>query len=178
MRTDVASQGQMRSMAGYANVPCHITLRPTSAPQLNHFPTMSASSSSSSGTSRNNGCDHDQVRCAQWFALAAFTTIALVAMTSRFNGNISDATKEQCEIPWATTAMGVALITSTVSLASHFVVKDRFVGSLAEGGLVRRSCCVCIWVANYLTIAYPHSLLLQLECGQPSSLLSWIPTMI
>jgi hypothetical protein len=95
------------------------------------------STSSSSAPSRGGCCDHDQARCLQWFALAAFTTIALVAMTSRFDGNISDATKEQCEIPWATTAMGVVLIISTLSLVGHFFVKDRFVGSLAEGGLVR-----------------------------------------
>jgi hypothetical protein len=97
------------------------------------------STSSSSFTSRGGCCDHDHARCSQWFALAAFTTIALVAMTSRFDGNISDATKEQGEIPWATTAMGVVLIVSTLSLVGHFLVEDRFVGSLVEGGLVRWS---------------------------------------
>jgi hypothetical protein len=46
----------------------------------------------------------------QWFAKAAFATIALVVMKSCFDGDISNATQEQYEMPSAMTAVAVGTL--------------------------------------------------------------------
>lgn len=74
-----------------------------------------------------------QTRNVQWFALAAFSNVALASMTSNFANDLSDETKE---VKWVVSGVSVALALSTLSFIAHFVLKEKFVGTIMEGGLV------------------------------------------
>jgi Mg2+/citrate symporter len=76
---------------------------------------------------------HNKMRLGQWFAVAAFSTIALVAMTSNFD-KIKDQKKE---VKWAVSAVSIALTFSALAVFAHVLLKAKFVGTAMEGGLVR-----------------------------------------
>jgi hypothetical protein len=75
-----------------------------------------------------------KVRQGQWLALAAFTSVTLVAMRSRFENNLSD---EKQPVKWAMSSASVVLFASTLSCVYHFLMPKKFVGTLWEGGMVR-----------------------------------------
>jgi hypothetical protein len=75
-----------------------------------------------------------KVRHGQWLALAAFTTVTLVAMRSRFENDLQD---EKKPVKWAMSAACVVLFASTLSTVYHFVMPSKFVGTVWEGGMVR-----------------------------------------
>jgi hypothetical protein len=81
-------------------------------------------------------------RQTQWFGVAAFTIIALVAMTNNFNDNISDETKE---VKWAVSAVSIALTFSSVAVIANLFLKDKFVGTIMETGMVRRFTLSFVW---------------------------------
>jgi hypothetical protein len=77
--------------------------------------------------------DQHKVRRSQWFAVAAFSIIALVSMTSNFDDDIQDETKE---VKWAVSGVSIALTFSALATIAHYLLKDKFVGKVTEGGLV------------------------------------------
>ena len=72
-------------------------------------------------------------RQSHWFSVAAFSTIALVAITSTFDVDISDQTKQ---IKWAVSAVSISLTFSALAVFANILVKDKFVDTPVEGGLV------------------------------------------
>jgi hypothetical protein len=72
-------------------------------------------------------------RFVTWFALAAFNTIALVALTSELSfGDLKD---ETTEVKWSVSSMIVTLALSILGVFAH-TLKGKFVGTPMEGGLV------------------------------------------
>jgi hypothetical protein len=55
-------------------------------------------------------------------------------MTSNFDGDISDQTKE---VKWSVSAVSIALTLSSLSLLATIFLKDKFCNSM-ETGMVRR----------------------------------------
>jgi hypothetical protein len=82
-----------------------------------------------------------KVRHGQWLALAAFTTVTLVAMRSRFENDLQD---EKKPVKWAISAACVVLFASTLSTVYHFVMPSKFVGTVWEGGMVRCLVRACV----------------------------------
>lgn len=74
-------------------------------------------------------------RHSQWFAVTAFSIIALVAMTTNFEGNITDESKE---VKWAASTVTIALTFSALAVLAHVLLKEKFVGTVIEKGMVRR----------------------------------------
>ena len=78
-------------------------------------------------------------RNTHWWMVAAFSTIALVAITSEFGdeggkeGNITDQTKET---KWAVSAISIALALSGLTVLALLRLKDKFVDTPVEGGMV------------------------------------------
>ena len=73
-------------------------------------------------------------RHSQWFAVAAFSIIALVAMTSNFDDKITDESKE---VKWAASGVTIALSFSGLAVLGHVFLKEKFVGTVIEKGMVR-----------------------------------------
>jgi hypothetical protein len=79
--------------------------------------------------------DRDKkTRQSQWFAVAAFSTVALVALCSNFEGKIKD---EDMRVKWAVSAISLALIFSALAVFAHILLKEKFANTAMEGGLVR-----------------------------------------
>lgn len=77
----------------------------------------------------------DKMRLVQWFAAAAFSTIALVALTSNLEGQLRDETSE---VRWAVAAVSITVTCAALAvLASLLLQGASFVGTALEGGLVR-----------------------------------------
>ena len=72
-------------------------------------------------------------RHAHWFGVAAFSTIALVSMTSLFVDSIKDEPKAT---KWAVSAVSIALSFSSLAVFANLLLKDKFVDTSIEGGLV------------------------------------------
>jgi hypothetical protein len=103
------------------------------------------------------------VRQGQWLALAAFTSVTLVAMRSRFENNLSD---EKQPVKWAMSSASVVLFASTLSCVYHFLMPKKFVGTLWEGGMVRVSVANVTRARARLCILDSQSLHgLPLVCG-------------
>jgi hypothetical protein len=78
--------------------------------------------------------DMKKERHSMWFGVAAFSTIALVAMTTDIpdGQDLGDQTKE---FKWSVSAASVVVGLSALAWFAHFT-KDRFAGTPVEGGLV------------------------------------------
>jgi hypothetical protein len=108
-----------------------------------HFPSISISlipSLSPPIITMDSFADNDKVqrrakvRQGQWLALAAFTSVTLVAMRSRFENHLAD---EKRPVKWAMSSASVVLFASTLSCVYHLVIPKKFVGTLWEGRMVR-----------------------------------------
>jgi len=78
-------------------------------------------------------------RNAHWMMVAAFSTIALVSITSSFvdDEKLKDQEKET---KWAVSAISVALVFSAIAVFANFLLKEKFVGTIMEGGLAILTC--------------------------------------
>ena len=74
-----------------------------------------------------------KTRLSQWFAVAAFSTIALVSMTSNFLNKIKD---EDRPSKWAVSAVSLTLTFSALAMFANILLKEKFVNTPMEGGLV------------------------------------------
>ena len=93
-------------------------------------------------------------RMSHWFAVAAFSTIALVSITSNMVGDISDQIKE---VKWAVSAVSIALSFSVLALLATVVLKDKFVGTTIETGMVRGSGRPDIVLVKFIAEKLTHS---------------------
>jgi hypothetical protein len=71
-------------------------------------------------------------RNSLWFTSCAFAIIALVAITSE-KGDITDQIKE---VKWAVSAISVNIGLSGLAVLAIVALKNKFVGTIMEGGLV------------------------------------------
>jgi len=96
-------------------------------------------------------------RSSHWFAVAAFSTIALVSITTEFGdvGFEGDITDQKRETKWAVSAISVALSLSGLAVFANLLLKDKFVDTPMEGGMVRcLLCCSC--AVNLLACKRAH----------------------
>lgn len=71
-------------------------------------------------------------RHVHWFNSGAFATIALAAICQEF-GDIRDQTKE---IKWIFAGVLIALTFSGLAIFGNMILRDKFVGTVLEGGMV------------------------------------------
>jgi len=90
-------------------------------------------------------------RFVGWFASAVFSTIALVAITSDMDGNLKEQDKEN---KWAISAVIVALTMSALAVFAH-IAKDRFVGTIVEGGLA--TIALAMWASSLSALMNPDN---------------------
>jgi hypothetical protein len=90
-------------------------------------------------------------RIGLWFSLGAFSTIALVAITSNLDDDLGDEPKE---VKWSASAISVALGLAGLAVFAH-VARDRFIGTPVEGGLA--VICLGILAAALPTIMKPSN---------------------
>lgn len=77
-------------------------------------------------------------RGPQWFALFAFSIVALTALLTEVGVPISDQFTEYAQATkWSEAAISMSLAFSGLAVLAHMVRKDKFVGTVMEGGLVR-----------------------------------------
>jgi hypothetical protein len=76
----------------------------------------------------------------QWFAIMAFSIIALAALITNFDDdtNVGDQAKE---IKWVVAAISIAFSVSTISVLAHLVIPDKFTNTNLETGMVGTICC-------------------------------------
>jgi len=81
-------------------------------------------------------------RSSHWFAVAAFSTIALVSITTEFGdvGFEGDITDQKRETKWAVSAISVALGLSGLAVFANLLLKDKFVDTPMEGGMALLTC--------------------------------------
>ena len=72
-------------------------------------------------------------RMGPWFALAFCTSIALIALVTRFE----TFEKEGAVVKWALAVICIALGMAGLALIACFTVPDKFTGTHAEGAMVR-----------------------------------------
>jgi hypothetical protein len=120
-----------------------------------------------------------------WFAQVAFSVMALCAVTSRFMDDV-DIQDQEKHVKWTVSALSVVLSLSSLSTIAHVVSQDVFVGSVMEGGMVRKSvsgfaffcdfsvsllkgmpisAAICLLTNVFLSTFY--SLSLRQACGPP-----------
>ena len=71
-------------------------------------------------------------RPSQWFALALFATVALTALTTRYD----EYESEESPVGWALIVLIIVLVVSGFAFIASFVVPDKFNGTKVEGGMV------------------------------------------
>ena len=120
--------------------------------------------------------DQTTSRHSSWFAVAAFSTVSLVALTSAIPDGVDlgDLTKEY---KWSVSAASISVALAGLAWFAH-MAKDRFVGTVTEGGLVRCRLSCCVDAIFMLTVFLSHDissttssqrLLLFSSCGQEPS---------
>jgi len=101
-------------------------------------------------------------RYAKWFMVAAFSTIALVSLTGTYDDEkIGDQPKE---VKWAVSAISISLTFSALAVFANFLLKEKFVGTVIEGGLALLTCA--FWAAVLPSIMDPdHALAVRDTSG-------------
>jgi hypothetical protein len=74
-------------------------------------------------------------RNSMWFTSCTFAIIALVAITSE-KGDITDQDKA---VKWAVSAISVNIALSGLAVLAILALKNKFIGTMMEGGLVSSS---------------------------------------
>lgn len=94
-----------------------------------------------------------QQRQTQWFAVMAFSAVALAAMVTNFNtDSIKDETRE---VKWAVSAISIALSMSTLSVVANQLLRDRFMNTNIETGMALLT--FGFWTAVLPTIMNPSN---------------------
>ena len=74
-----------------------------------------------------------KTRHSQWFAVAAFSTIALVAMTY----DLGKIKNQGMRVKWSVSAISLVLVFSALAFFAHIFLREKFANTAVEGGLVR-----------------------------------------
>ena len=72
-------------------------------------------------------------RLSQWLALGFFVSIALIALTTRYN----DFETENAVVKWALSVLCITLGISGLAIIASCTMPDKFTGTQMEGGMVR-----------------------------------------
>lgn len=75
-------------------------------------------------------------RLGQWFALGFFASIALIALVTRYNNDFSS---QRAVVKWALTVLCIAVGFAALAIMATFTVPEKFSGTQAEGGMVRKT---------------------------------------
>jgi uncharacterized membrane protein len=94
----------------------------------------------------DNNMKNKSGRHTNWLMTAAFSTIALVAMLKTYDGKLTDQERAS---KWVVSSMSITLIFSAVGVFSSMLMKEKFVGTMIEGGLV----CAIVFVAIVYFVA-------------------------
>jgi hypothetical protein len=104
--------------------------------QQNGFTNNSSSSGSNSVTQQHQQKQQHVSRDMHWTMTAVGTTLSLIALFSVFIE--SESLHEQSSRhKWGASAIIIALILSWIALFFTIIIRTKFVGSLAEGIMVR-----------------------------------------
>ena len=94
-------------------------------------------------------------RLTHWFAVMAFSIIALAAITTNFDSsystpidfspnkgdyNITDQTKT---VKWVVSAISIALSLASISVLAHVFIPQKFKNTHLETGMVGGQLCCC-----------------------------------
>jgi hypothetical protein len=74
-----------------------------------------------------------QNRSSRWFGTLACSIIAVVALSTGFNGSVSDQNSKKV---WVFSAFFMSIIISGLAVLAH-IVKQDFAGTTTEIGMVR-----------------------------------------
>lgn len=88
----------------------------------------------------NNSAFNNSTRLGQWFALAFFSSIALVALCTRYDKDFAD---ERAVVKWALSVICIAVGMASLAVCATIAMPDKFNGTKLEGGMV------CINVFEY-----------------------------
>jgi hypothetical protein len=84
------------------------------------------------------GCDTEcmtEQRQTKWFAIMAFSIIALASTATNFVGdNVTDETKE---VKWVVSLLSIAFSFATLSVLATIFTKEKFNNTSIETGMVR-----------------------------------------
>ena len=89
-------------------------------------------------------------RFSRWFAVVAFSSVALTALITDLPGNLSDEGKT---VKWSASAISISLAMSALAWFAHMLIKDKFVGTHLEGGMVSRvyrSCSPLLYETTFV----------------------------
>jgi hypothetical protein len=82
----------------------------------------------------DNDMKNTQGRHASWLMTAACSTIALVAMIKEYDGKLKDQDRD---LKWVVSALSIVITFSALGVFASVILKENFVGTMIEGGLVR-----------------------------------------
>lgn len=85
-------------------------------------------------------------RHVHWVTMAASATIALIALLKDFD-KLKDQEKQ---VKWAASGLSIALTMAGIAVFANMLLRDKFVGTLLEGGMVRKpqsSCNILSYVS-------------------------------
>lgn len=75
-----------------------------------------------------------QSRHTHWFSSGAFATIALVGLLK----DIGDVDDQNKSTKWAVSGISIALSMAGLAIIANMLIRDKFVGTHLEGGMVSR----------------------------------------
>ena len=75
-------------------------------------------------------------RLKEWFALGFCTSIALIALVTRF-GTFDN---QRAIVKWALSVLCISLGLACLAVIANVLVPDKFTGTQVEGGMVRKRC--------------------------------------
>lgn len=73
-------------------------------------------------------------RHTEWLMTTVFSIIALVALVQHYEGDLQDQEKF---VKWAVSGMSLALSFSAIANVGNLVLREKFIGTVIEGVLVR-----------------------------------------
>lgn len=115
---------------------------------------MSAPATSTS-TKSCDDTDKDQGgRQTLWFAIMAFSIIALAALVTNFEGdtNVGD---QNSHVKWVVSAISIAFSFATISVLAHLFIPDKFMNTSLETGMATFT--AVFWIAAMPAIMDPDN---------------------
>lgn len=110
--------------------------------------------------SDNNDMSMQVGRHVHWSLTAIFSTVALCALVTEWTGKVSD---QERDTKWAVSAISINLALSWVSVMANMFLSSNFVGTMMEGGLVRR-------IVPMFSTGYPRQHYFNLYSTTPNCL--------
>ena len=100
---------------------------------------MSTPTTTTTTPKSTSNCNDDANRggrTTQWFAIMAFSVIALAALVTNFEDG-TDIGDQTGEVKWVVSAISIAMSFATISVLAHVFIPDKFPNTNLETGMVR-----------------------------------------